>query len=495
MQDFIKINKDDNVAVALKPIAKGTTVNVAGTDVTTLEDVPQGHKFAIKPIKKGDAVIKYGFRIGYAQADVEVGGWIHTHNLRTALGELLDYTYNPEGHKDVKPTDEAYFEGYMRENGKVGVRNEVWIIPTVGCVNSIARAIEATARLNKPEGVDEVVAFTHPYGCSQTTEDQENTRTVLADLINHPNAGAVLVLGLGCENSRIEVLKNYIGEVNPDRVKFLQVQDVEDEQEAAAEIMEELMNYAAAFKREKVSAKELVIGMKCGGSDGLSGITANPTVGLFSDMLVSKGGTTILTEVPEMFGAETILMDRCANRELFDKTVCLINDFKEYFIKNGQEIYENPSPGNKDGGITTLEDKSLGCTQKSGSSLVKGVLAYGERVQNKGLNLLSAPGNDLVASTACAAAGAQIVLFTTGRGTPFASPVPTVKIATNSRLAGKKGNWIDFNAGRLVTDDVPMEQLADELFQLVLDVASGRRVKAELAGFHDLAIFKQGVTL
>lgn len=495
MQDFIKINKDDNVAVALKPIAKGTTVDVAGSSVTMLENIPQGHKFAIKPIKKGDAVIKYGFRIGYAQADVEVGGWIHTHNLKTALGELLDYTYNPEGHKDVEPTDEAYFEGYMRENGKVGVRNEVWIIPTVGCVNSIARAIEAAARLNKPEGVDEVVAFTHPYGCSQTTEDQENTRTVLADLINHPNAGAVLVLGLGCENSRIEVLKNYIGEVNPDRVKFLQVQDVEDEQEAAAEIMEELMNYAAAFKREKVSAKELVIGMKCGGSDGLSGITANPTVGLFSDMLVSKGGTTILTEVPEMFGAETILMDRCANRELFDKTVCLINDFKEYFIKNGQEIYENPSPGNKDGGITTLEDKSLGCTQKSGSSLVKGVLAYGERVQNKGLNLLSAPGNDLVASTACAAAGAQIVLFTTGRGTPFASPVPTVKIATNSRLAGKKGNWIDFNAGRLVTDDVPMEQLAEELFKLVLDVASGRKVKAEIAGFHDLAIFKQGVTL
>lgn len=495
MQDFIKINKDDNVAVALKPILKGTTVNVAGTEITMLEDIPQGHKFAIKPVKMGDAVIKYGFRIGYAQADVEVGGWIHTHNLKTALGELLEYTYNPEGHNDVEPSEEAYFEGYMRENGKVGVRNEVWIIPTVGCVNSIARAIEATARLNKPEGVDEVVAFTHPYGCSQTTEDQENTRTVLADLINHPNAGAVLVLGLGCENSRIEVLKNYIGEVNPDRVKFLQVQDVEDEQEAAADIMEELMAYAASFKREKVSARELVIGMKCGGSDGLSGITANPTVGLFSDMLVSKGGTTILTEVPEMFGAETILMDRCANRELFDKTVCLINDFKEYFIKNGQEIYENPSPGNKDGGITTLEDKSLGCTQKSGSSLVKGVLAYGERVQNKGLNLLSAPGNDLVASTACAAAGAQIVLFTTGRGTPFASPVPTVKIATNSRLADKKGNWIDFNAGRLVTDDVPMEQLAEELFKLVLDVASGKKVKAELAGFHDLAIFKQGVTL
>ncbi len=494
MQDFIKINVGDNVAVALKPLANGTVANVAGTEVTMIEDIPQGHKFAIKPIKKGDAVIKYGFRIGFAQDDVEVGGWIHTHNLKTALGELLDYTYNPTG-VDVEPSkEEAFFDGYMRENGKVGVRNEVWIVPTVGCVNSIARAIEASARMRKPEGIDEVVAFPHPYGCSQTTEDQENTRTILADLINHPNAGAVLVLGLGCENSRIEILKNYIGEVNPDRVKFLQVQDVEDEQETAAEYMDQLMAYAATFKREKVSAKELIIGMKCGGSDGLSGITANPTVGQFSDMLVAKGGTTILTEVPEMFGAETLLMDRCANEELFNKTVHLINDFKEYFMKNGQEIYENPSPGNKDGGITTLEDKSLGCTQKSGSSLVKGVLKYGEKVETKGLNLLSAPGNDLVASTACAASGAQIVLFTTGRGTPFASPVPTVKIATNSRLAGKKGNWIDFNCGRLV-EDVPMEELSKELFEFVLAVASGKKVKAEEAGFHDFAIFKQGVTL
>ena len=410
MQDFIKINKDDNVAVALKPIAKGTTLNVAGIDVTTVEDIPQGHKFVIKAIKKGDPVIKYGFRIGFAQADIPVGAWVHTHNLKTGLGELLEYTYEPEGHKDVEPTEPAYFDGYMRENGKVGVRNEVWIVPTVGCVNSIARAIEATARANKPEGVDEVVAFTHPYGCSQTTEDQENTRKILADLINHPNAGAVLVLGLGCENSRIEVLKDYIGEVNPDRVKFLQVQDVENEQEEAEKLMNELMAYAATFKREKVNAKELIIGMK-------------------------------------------------------------------------------------DGGITTLEDKSLGCTQKSGSSLVKGVLAYAEPVNTKGLNLLSAPGNDLVAATALAASGAHIVLFTTGRGTPFACPVPTMKISSNSRLAGKKDNWIDFNAGRIVTDDLPLEDAAKELFQLVLDVASGKKVKAEIAGFHDLAIFKQGVTL
>ena len=424
MQDFIKINKDDNVAVALKPIAKGTTLNVAGTEVTTIEDIPQGHKFVIKPIKKGDAVIKYGFRIGFAQADIEVGGWVHTHNLKTALGELLEYTYNPEGHKDVEPTEEAFFEGYMRENGTVGVRNEVWIIPTVGCVNSIARAIEATARANKPEGVDEVVAFPHPYGCSQVTEDQENTRHVLADLINHPNAGAVLVLGLGCENSRIEVLKDYIGEVNPDRVKFLQVQDVENEQEAAEGIMKDLMSYAATFKREKVSAKHLIVGMKCGGSDGLSGITANPVVGAFSDLLISKGGSTVLTEVPEMFGAETQLMNRCEDEVLFEKTVDLINNFKQYFQSHNQTIYENPSPGNKKGGISTLEDKSLGCTQKSGSAPVMDVLSYAEQVKTKGLNLLSAPGNDLVASTALAASGAHIVLFTTGRGTPFASPEP-----------------------------------------------------------------------
>jgi len=493
MQDFIRINVKDNVAVALKPIANETTVDVAGIVVTTVEDIPQGHKFAIKAIAKGDAVIKYGFRIGYAQQDIPVGGWIHTHNLKTALGEIIEYSYNPIG-KDVEPTEPSYFEGYMRENGKVGVRNEVWIIPTVGCVNSISKVIEAAARLVKPEGIEEVVAFPHPYGCSQMGDDQEYTRKILADLINHPNAGAVLVLGLGCENSNIEVLKEYIGEYNEDRVKFLQVQDVEDELEVSVELMDQLFHYASAFKREKINAKELIIGMKCGGSDGLSGITANPLVGQFSDKLVSKGGTAILTEVPEMFGAETILMDRCANETLFNETVSLINDFKNYFKANNQTIYENPSYGNKKGGITTLEDKSLGCIQKAGHSLIKGVLAYSEVVTTKGLNLLSAPGNDLVAATALAASGAHIVLFTTGRGTPFASPVPTVKIASNTLMATKKSNWIDFNAGTLV-EDKSMEELSEELFQYVLAVASGKLVKAEVVGFHDLAIFKLGVTL
>jgi len=493
MQDFIRIHKDDNVAVALKPIAKDTTVDVNGISVTTMEDIPQGHKFALYDIGEGSEVIKYGFRIGYAKESVKKGAWVHVHNVKTALGDLLEYTYEPTG-SNLKKSEPAYFDGFRRADGKVGVRNEIWIIPTVGCVNSIASSIEKKAKHLATGTIDEVVAFPHPYGCSQMGDDQDNTRTILADLINHPNAGGVLVLGLGCENSNIGELKKFIGDYDEKRVKFLVCQESDDEEADALALLEELAEYAGSFKREKIDASELIIGMKCGGSDGLSGITANPTVGAFSDILISKGGTTILTEVPEMFGAETLLMNRCENEELFRKTVDLINDFKNYFKRHDQTIYENPSPGNKKGGITTLEDKSLGCTQKSGSALVKGVLSYGEPVCTKGLNLLSAPGNDLVASTALAASGAHIVLFTTGRGTPFASPVPTVKISSNSTLFNKKTNWIDFNAGRLV-EDTTMEELSMDLFQYVLDVASGRKVKAEEAGFHDMAIFKQGVTL
>lgn len=493
MQDFIRIHEDDNVAVALRPIAGGEHLTIGTYQLTIREEIPQGHKFALKDIEQGAPVIKYGFCIGNAREKIEAGGWVHVHNIKTALGDLLTYQYEPVT-SSLRESAPAYFDGFRRQNGKVGVRNEIWIIPTVGCVNSIAKALEKKAQKFVGGSVEEVVAFVHPYGCSQMGDDQEHTRTVLADLIQHPNAGGVLVLGLGCENSNIPVLKEYIGEYDEQRVKFLQCQDVEDEQEEAMRLLEELAVYAKAFSREKIDAGELIVGMKCGGSDGLSGITANPVVGGFSDLLISKGGTTILTEVPEMFGAETILMNRCETPELFQQTVSLINDFKNYFTSHNQTIYENPSPGNKKGGISTLEDKSLGCTQKSGSAPVKGVLAYGEPVKVKGLNLLSAPGNDLVASTALAVSGAHIVLFTTGRGTPFASPVPTVKISSNSRLAGHKDNWIDFNAGRMV-EDKAKEELAQELFDYVLEVASGRKVKAEEAGFHDMAIFKQGVTL
>lgn len=490
---IIKIHELDNVAVAIERIPEGTCVSVEGESIRANCDIPPGHKIALCNIEAGKQVVKYGCSIGTAKKPIQKGDWIHTHNLETGLGELLTYTYQPAEVKEPA-AGQVFFQGFLRKDGNAGVRNEIWILPTVGCVNHVAGAIAKTANEFVTGSVEEVISFSHPYGCSQMGEDQENTRKILADMICHPNAGGVLVLGLGCENSNIEVLKSYIGAYDENRVKFLVCQESEDEIADGTALIKELIAYAAPQVRVPVSASKLIVGLKCGGSDGFSGITANPLTGKFSDLLIGAGGTTILTEVPEMFGAEALLMNRCENEALFEKTVALINDFKAYFQKNGQTIYENPSPGNKLGGISTLEDKSLGCTQKSGSTAVKGVLDYGEIVKTSGLNLLSAPGNDLVAATALAASGAQIILFTTGRGTPFAAPVPTIKISSNSALAEKKANWIDFNAGGLVEGE-EMDKTAQQLFDFVIETANGRKVCSEAAGFHDMAIFKQGVTL
>lgn len=492
MKKYIRINENDNVAVALVPLNAGFELN----DGTILnEDIDLGHKIALSDIKCGDPIIKYDTLIGYATADIRRGDHVHTHNIKTSLGADDEYTYTPVETQDPKAEEDCWM-GYLRKDGSAGVRNEIWIIPTVGCVNSIVKRMESEAKKFVSGSLEDIVAFNHPYGCSQMGDDQENTRQVLADLIRHPNAGGVLVVGLGCENSNIEEVKKHLGEYDEDRVKFMICQEHEDEVEYGLSLLEGLAEYVKGFKREKLSTDKLIIGLKCGGSDGLSGISANPTVGRFSDILIAKGGTTILTEVPEMFGAEQRLMNRAIDEEVFEKTVSLINNFKNYFRSNHQTIYENPSPGNKKGGISTLEDKSNGCVQKSGSARVRDVLEYGDTVKKKGLNLLSAPGNDLVASTALAAAGAQIVLFTTGRGTPFASPVPTVKISSNSRLYEKKKNWIDFNAGELVDDeDMDLQKMGEKLYDLVIETASGKLVKAEEEGYHDLAIFKQGVTL
>ena len=497
MQDFLKINDNDNVVVALNTIPAGEKITVSVGDgqktVTAREEIPAGHKMAICDIPEGGEVIKYGYRIGNAKENIAEGSWIHTHNVKTALGDLLEYTYNPTPVEEKK-TEDVTFMGFNRPDGKVGVRNEIWVIPTVGCVNNVATAIAKQANAFVKGSVEEVIAFPHPYGCSQMGDDQEHTRKILADLINHPNAGGVLVLGLGCENSNIDVLKPYIGDYDENRVKFLVCQEHEDEIADSVEIIKGLIDYASKFEREPISVSKLVIGMKCGGSDGLSGITANPLVGRFSDLLISKGGTTILTEVPEMFGAETILMNRCANEELFHQTVDLINDFKNYFKSHNQTIYENPSPGNKAGGISTLEEKALGCTQKCGKSYVSGVMPYGERLQKKGLNLLSAPGNDLVAATTLAASGCHMVLFTTGRGTPFGTFVPTMKISTNSTLAKNKPGWIDFNAGVIVENE-PMEKTCERFIDYIIKVASGEFVNNEKKGYREIAIFKTGVTL
>lgn len=495
MNKYIQIHASDNVAVTLATLSKGFRIDVNGKQITLEEEIPSGHKVALSDLKKGDLVIKYGFPIGHTLQAIPAGHWVNEKNICTNLSGITDYQYTPEFRKPVYKDEHRTFMGYARENGDVGIRNEIWIIPTVGCVNGIALELADRFKTSHEySGVDAIVAFTHNYGCSQLGDDHENTRKILRNMALHPNAGGVLIVGLGCENNQPDEFRKILGPYNENRIKFLVTQQTENEIEEGLKLLEQIYAVASHDKRTEQPMGKLRIGLKCGGSDGLSGITANPLLGIFSDYLVAQGGSTVLTEVPEMFGAETLLMNRCKNAGVFERTVRMINNFKDYFLRNNQPIYENPSPGNKAGGISTLEEKSLGCTQKSGSSIVQDVLEYGERISETGLTLLSAPGNDLVASTALAASGCHMVLFTTGRGTPFGTFVPTMKISTNSTLYQRKKDWIDFNAGQLVESET-METLAPRFIDYVLSVASGKRVQNEIKSYREIAIFKQGVTL
>ncbi len=492
----IRINANDSVAVCLQDMRKGSEIVVDGKRIWLRQDVPAGHKVATMRIERGTNVVKYGFPIGHATRDLQEGDWVNEDAIQTNLKGTLEYTYEPVAVERTAPSQGRTFRGYRRKNGEVGVRNEVWIVPTVGCVNGVAERLAARLREETGcDGVDAIWAWHHNYGCSQLSGDHENTRRILRDIVLHPNAGAVLVVGLGCENNQPEAFEALLGDYDRERIRFLVAQKVEgDEMEVGMEMLRSLYAKVCEDRREEVGMEMLRIGLKCGGSDGFSGITANPLLGELSDWLVAQGGTTILTEVPEMFGAETILMNRCKTRELFEKTVRMVNDFKEYFLAHGEPVGENPSPGNKAGGISTLEEKALGCTQKGGQAAVSGVLEYGERLETNGLNLLAAPGNDLVASTALAAAGCQLVLFTTGRGTPFGSFVPTMKIATNTTLATSKPHWMDFNAGGLV-EGRKMEDVLNEFIDKIVDTANGEQTCNERNGYREIAIFKNGVTL
>lgn len=495
-QTFIKINPADSVVVCLQPQKKGDVINVDGKSIVVNQDTPAGHKVLISDAPMGTDIIKYGYPIGHSTTDLKEGDWVNEDNLKTNLSGTLEYTYSPVNESISIKNENRTFKGYVRKNGEVGVRNEIWIVPTVGCVNGIAEKLASMLRAETNcEGIDSVYAWHHNYGCSQLSGDHENTRKVLRDLTLHPNAGGVLVLGLGCENNQPDEFEKLLGDYDKERIKFLVVQKVQgDELNVGMDLLREIYNIAKNDKREDVSVAKLRVGLKCGGSDGFSGITANPLVGEFSDWLVAQGGTSILTEVPEMFGAETILMNRCETEELFEKTVKMVNDFKEYFLSHGEPVGENPSPGNKAGGISTLEDKALGCTQKCGRAPVSGVLEYGDRLETNGLNLLSAPGNDLVASTALASAGCQIVLFTTGRGTPFGTFVPTMKISTNPTLAAQKPNWVDFSAGQLI-EGKTMDEVLPQFIDKILSVASGEKSRNEINDYREISIFKNGVTL
>ena len=498
-----RIQECDNVAVALAPLSAGVPVEIEGLRLTPTREIPRGHKLALRAITSGEDVIKYGYPIGHATEPIAAGDWVHVHNVKTNLSGTLEYTWQAVPNTLAPIQDGLTFDGFRRSNGEVGIRNELWILPTVGCVNhvteALARRFEKLLEAEKASGrfgsIEGVHAFIHPYGCSQLGDDHENTRKILAGLAEHPNAGGVLLVGLGCENNTMASFRNALSEADSPRFRFLVSQDVEDEMETGLQLLSELAETAGKAVRTPVPVSHLRVGLKCGGSDGFSGITANPLVGAFSDRLIARGGTTVLTEVPEMFGAETLLMNRCVSRENFEACVAMVNGFKDYFARHNQVVYENPSPGNKDGGISTLEEKSLGCTQKGGTGPVVDVLPYGGRLARPGLNLLDGPGNDIVAVTGLAASGAHLVLFTTGRGTPLGGPVPTVKIATNSELASRKKNWIDFDAGALIHGR-SMDELAADLLNMVVELASGaKQTQSELNGFREIAIFKDGVTL
>ncbi|MGD8107754.1 UxaA family hydrolase [Pantoea sp. FN0302] len=496
MQQAIKIAPRDNVAVALSDLDEGSVLTLEQVTVTLRQPVARGHKFALRSIAVDEHIIKYGLPIGHATQPIAAGEHVHAQNARTNLSDLDEYQYQPDFITLPPQAADRDVQVYRRANGEVGIRNELWILPTVGCVNGIARQIlqRFLRESDDAAGIDGVHLFSHPFGCSQLGQDHENTRTMLQNMVRHPNAGAVLVIGLGCENNQVDAFRDTLGGYDSDRVSFMICQQQEDEVEAGLERLHQLYQTMRHDRREPGKLSELKFGLECGGSDGFSGITANPLLGRFSDRMIANGGTTVLTEVPEMFGAERILMSRCRDEATFEKTVAMINDFKRYFIAHQQPIYENPSPGNKAGGITTLEEKSLGCTQKAGQSQVVDVLKYGERLRQPGLNLLSAPGNDAVATSALAGAGCHMVLFTTGRGTPYGGFVPTVKIATNSELAERKPHWIDFNAGPLVLD-TPMETLLEHFVDYIVEVANGRQTNNERNDFRELAIFKSGVTL
>ncbi|MEO6526318.1 MAG: altronate dehydratase family protein [Gemmatimonadaceae bacterium] len=492
----VRVHPSDDVAVAVDALEPGDVIGAGDEPVTVREAVPAGHKVALHSLREGDVVHKYGWAIGKTTAAVEAGAWIHSHNLKTRLEGTLEYAYEPATRQAVASPTARTWEGYRRADGRVGTRNEIWVINTVGCVNWAAEKIARSANDRFAGVIDGVHAFAHPYGCSQLGDDLGHTRQVLAGLMRHPNAGGVLVLGLGCENNQLDALLTEAGDVDRSRIRFFNTQDVFDELQSGVTAVDELVERMKDDRRETVPMSSLVIGNKCGGSDGFSGITANPLLGRVADRLTAAGGTVLLTEVPEMFGAERVLMNRAANEQVYGEVVAMVNSFKDYFLRHGQPVYENPSPGNKAGGLTTLEEKSLGAVQKGGTSTVTSVLRYGQPVRMPGLALLEAPGNDGVSSTAMIASGATVLLFTTGRGTPLGFPAPTVKVSSNSEIATRKPHWIDFDAGRLLDEPALMDEKADELLSFVLDIASGKRItNNERNGIREIAIWKEGVTL
>lgn len=494
----LQIHAIDNVAVALCALERGVVVHGAFGTVTLADDVPQGHKMALSAIAAGMAVTKYGLPIGKARCAIAAGAHVHGHNLATALTGEVAYAAPAAVVAAAGVPSSRTWQGYVRADGRAATRNEVWILPSVGCVGLTAEQVarEANARhaaLIAAGRIDGVMAFAHPHGCSQLGDDLDGTRALLAGLAANPNAAGVLLLGLGCESNQLADLLAAIPQSVRGKVRVLSSQAAGDELAEAGALVDELVAQAAQAERETLPLSALTVGLKCGGSDGFSGLTANPLLGRFADVLAGAGGTPVLTEIPEIFGAEQALLARATTAQTFEKAAALVNRFKRYYLDQGLPVSENPSPGNIAGGITTLEEKSAGAVQKAGTAPLVSVLDYGEQAALSGLALLEAPGNDAVSSSALAAAGATMVLFTTGRGTPLGFPVPTVKVASNQALAQAKPHWIDFDASLALREGTAAADAA--FLDQLIEIASGRKTAAERAGQRAIAIWKRGVIL
>ncbi len=468
-------------------------MEIGGARITLLDAVPQGHKFALRSHAEADVFVRYGEAIGRASAAVAPGKHVHSHNLVTALAGERVYAAPASGTAALTAKPLPSWRGYARADGRYATRNEVWLLPTVGCVAPLAELAAREASLRHAGRIDAIAGFGHPYGCSQLGDDLAGTRAALAALCDNPNAGGVVLIGLGCESNQLDALIACVPERSRAKLRVLRAQDAGDELAEVLALIDDLVDELAPLRREEAPASALTVGLKCGGSDAFSGLTANPLLGRFSERLAASGGRVILTEIPEIFGAEDALLARAVSPQVFEAAGGLINRFKRHYLDAGLPVSENPSPGNIAGGITTLEEKSLGAVQKAGTVPLVDVIGYGETVSRPGLTLLEAPGNDAVSSTALAAAGAGLILFTTGRGTPLGFPVPTVKVASNSGLAAAKPGWIDFDAGGLLGGeaDAVLEAFSGRL----LAIASGEATAAERSGQRVISLWKRGVTL
>jgi len=488
----VRLSPEDNVVIAIDAVAQG--VQAAGQ--TAHERIPRGHKMAVEPIGEGAPVRKFGQIIGFASRGIRPGDWVHEHNV-TLHDFARDYRFAEDAKNDevLPPELAATFEGYVRPGGRTGTRNYIGVLTSVNCSASVAKFIaeevNRSGLLEDYPQIDGAVAFVHGTGCGLAAygEGFDVLRRTQWGYATHPNLGAALMVGLGCEVFQIDRMKEEYGLVEGDHFQTLTIQATGGTKKTVAQGLariKEMLPVAARAKRETRPASEMVLALQCGGSDGYSGITANPALGAAADELVRHGGTAILSETPEIYGAEHLLTRRAVNRSVGEKLVERIKWWEEYTARNGGEMNNNPSPGNKAGGLTTILEKSLGAAAKGGSTSLRAVYEYAEPVKDRGFVYMDTPGYDPVAATGQVAGGANVMCFTTGRGSAFGcKPTPSIKLATNTDIYTRMIDDMDVNCGDIL-DGVPVKQKGEEIFRKVLAVASGERTKSEDLGYGDL---------